>query len=215
MTQRIVDLTHIIKPTGPDAVRRFDVGHAPAIAEPAGKVRPQGEWYIMSHVDVMVHVGTHIEMPYHCLKAGADLASVPVEQLVGDGVVLRLRHGDKKADVTLARLQAAARVAGGIRAGDIVLCDVGDDDDFATDALEWLVAQGMKLMAVSSGGVELEGPEHRNTNHLVLFRAGIPLIENLAHMDRLTQTRVQVYALPIPAQDVDAFPLRVIAIEQV
>jgi arylformamidase len=215
MAQRIVDLTHTIEPTGPDAVRRFDVRHAPAIAEPAGKVRPRGEWYIMSHVDVMVHVGTHIEMPYHCLEAGADLASVPVEQLVGDAVVLRLRHPDGKASVTLERLKAAALAAGGVQDGDIVLCDLGNDDDFSTEALEWLVDQGMKLMAVSSGGVELEDPEHRNTNHLVLFRAGIPLIENLAHMDQLTQSRAQVYALPIPARDVDAFPLRVIAIEQV
>ena len=214
MAQRIVDLTHIIQPTGPDAVRRFDVHHGPAIAEPEGKVRPDGEWYIMSHVDLMVHVGTHIEVPYHCLKAGADLAAVPLEQLVGPGVVLRLRDPDGPANVTLECVQAAAQAAGGIRPGDIVLCDVDDDADFSTAALQWLVDQGMKLMAVSSGGVELEDPQHRNSNHLVLFRAGIPLIENLAHMDQLTQDRVQVYALPIPARDVDAFPLRVIAIEQ-
>ena len=214
MPGRIVDLTHIIDPTGPDAVRRFDVRHGPAIAEPPGKVRPEGEWYIMSHVDVMVHVGTHIEMPYHCLQAGADLATVPVDQLVGEAAVLDLQSPEGVTEITLERMRAAAARAGGVRAGDIVLCLVGDDDDFATDAVEWLVDQGMKLMGVSSGGIELDDPEHENTNHLVLFRAGIPLIENLANLDQLTRPRVQVYALPIPARDVDAFPLRVIAIEE-
>ena len=214
MSGRIVDLTHVIEPTGPDAVRRFDVRHGPAIAEPPGKVRPEGEWYIMSHVDVMVHVGTHIEMPYHCLKEGADLATVPVDQFVGEAAVLDLRVPEGTAVITLERMQAAAEKAGGIRRGDIVLCLVGEDDDFDTDALQWLVDQGMKLMGVSSGGVEFEDPEHRNANHLVLFRAGIPLIENLANLEQLTRSRVQVYALPIPARDVDAFPLRVIAVEE-
>ena len=69
-------------------------------------------------------------------------------------------------------------------------------------------------MGVDSGGVELAHDEtHANVNHLLLFRAGIPLIENLANLDQLTQKRVRVYALLVPVKGLDAFPLRVIAIE--
>jgi hypothetical protein len=32
-------------------------------------------------------------------------------------------------------------------------------------------------------------------------------------MDQLTQSRVKAYALPVPVRELDAFPLRVIAIE--
>ena len=213
MGDRIVDLTSIIEPTAPEAQRRFAVSHQPAIAETQGKVRPEGEWYIMSHVDVMVHVGTHIEVPYHCLKEGADLAAVPVEQLVGDAVVLDLRDAAADNGVTLEQVRAAAEAAGGVRDGDIVLGHMGETGSFSLESLQWLVDEGMKLMGVSSGGVEVDEPEHRNTCHLVLFRAGIPLIENLAHLEQLTKSRVKVYALPIPARDVDAFPLRVIAVE--
>lgn len=213
MGDRIVDLTSIIEPTAPEAQRRFAVSHQPAIAETQGKVRPEGEWYIMSHVDVMVHVGTHIEVPYHCLKEGADLAAVPVEQLVGDAVVLDLRDAAADNGVTLEQVRAAAEAAGGVRDGDIVLGHMGETGSFSLESLQWLVDEGMKLMGVSSGGVEVDDPEHRNTCHLVLFRAGIPLIENLAHLEQLTKSRVKVYALPIPARDVDAFPLRVIAVE--
>ncbi|MFH1572158.1 MAG: cyclase family protein [Gemmatimonadota bacterium] len=213
MTERIVDLTSIIEPTGPEAQRRFAVSHRPAIAETPGKVRPEGEWYIMSHVDVMVHVGTHIEVPYHCLRNGADLAAVPVEQLVGAAVVLDLRGAVADHGVTLEQVQAAAAAAGGVRDGDIVLGHMGETGSFSPASLQWLVDQGMKLMGVSSGGVEIDDPEHGNACHLVLFRAGIPLIENLAHLEQLTKPRVTVYALPIPARDVDAFPLRVIAVE--
>jgi kynurenine formamidase len=167
----------------------------------------------MSDVDVMVHVGTHIEVPLHCLENGADLAAVPVEQLIGDAVVLDLRGAEADNGVTLVQVQAAAEAAGGIRPGDIVLGHMGRTGNVSPESLQWLVDQGMKLMGVSSGGVEVADPDHRNACHLVLFRAGIPLIENLANLDQLTRSRVKVFALPIPARDVDAFPLRVIAIE--
>lgn len=213
MAERIVDLTSIIEPTAPDAVRRFVVANGPAIAEIPGKVRPEGEWYIMSNVDLMTHVGTHIEVPYHCLKEGADLAQVPAEQLIGDAVILDLRDAESEGGVTLEQVQTAAEKAGGIGQGDIAIGHMGATGNFTTESLQWLVDRGIKLMGVSSGGVEIEDPEHRNPNHLTLFRAGIPLIENMANLDQLTQSRVKLFALPIPARNLDSFPLRVIAIE--
>jgi kynurenine formamidase len=71
------------------------------------------------------------------------------------------------------------------------------------------------MMGVDSAGPELENDAtHANVNHLLLFRAGIPVIERLANLDKVSRPRVKVYALPIPARGVDAFPLRVIAVEQ-
>jgi len=214
MTERIVDLTQIIEPTGPDARRKFVIHKHDALQEIPGKVRPEGEWYIMSDVELMDHIGTHIEVPLHCLKEGADLAETPLSQLVGDAAILDLTGAEAEGGVTLEQVQGAAEAAGGIREGDIVFCRMGKTQYFSTASLQWLVEQGMKLMGVDSGGVELAHDEtHANVNHLLLFRAGIPVIENLAHMDRLTQGRVKAYALPVPVKGLDAFPLRVIAIE--
>ena len=214
MPQRIVDLTRVIEPTGPEDERKFVVNIHNALHEIPGKVRPAGEWYIMSDVELMNHVGTHIETPFHCLKEGADLSMITVEQLVGEAVILDLRQAEAEGGVTLAQVQAAAAQAGGVRLGDIVFGQMGKTRYFATAALEWLVAQGMKLMGVDSGGVELShDTTHANVNHLVLFRAGVPLIENLDNLDQLSRPRVAVFALPIPVRGLDAFPLRVIAIE--
>ena len=214
MTERIVDLTQVIEPTGPDARRKFVIHKHDALLEIPGNVRPEGEWYIMSDVELMDHIGTHIEVPLHCLKQGADLAEVPVEQFVGDAVILDLTDAEAEGGVTLEQVQAAAFAVGGIREGDIVFCQMGKTKYFSTASLQWLVDQGMKLIGVDSGGVELSHDEtHANVNHLLLFRAGISVIENLAHMDQLTQSRVKAYALPVPVRGLDAFPLRVIAIE--
>ena len=36
---------------------------------------------------------------------------------------------------------------------------------------------------------------------------------NLANLDQLTQKRVKTFSLPVPVKGLDAFPLRVVAIE--
>ena len=215
MAERVVDLTQVIEPTTPDAERKFVVNIHDALEEVPGKQRPEGEWYVMSDVELMNHVGTHIEVPFHCLKDGADLAQIPASQLVGEAVILDLREAEAEGGVTLAQVQSAAELAGGVQEGNIVFGQMGRTAYFSTEALTWLVVQGMKLMGVDSGGVELShDTTHANVNHLVLFRAGIPLIENLAHLDQLTYPRVRVFALPAPVKGLDAFPLRVIAVER-
>ena len=214
MTEKFIDLTRIIEPTDANDPRKFVVHIHDALEEIPGKVRPKDEWYVMSDVELMNHVGTHIESPFHCLKKGADLAQISVSQLAGEALILDLREAEATGGVTLQQVQAAVEKAGGIRRGDIVFGQMGKTSYFSTAALQWLVAQGMKLMGVDSGGVELAHDKtHANVNHLILFRANIPLIENLANLDQLTQSRVRVYALPIPVKGLDAFPLRVIAVE--
>ena len=212
--EKIIDLTRIIQPTAADAQRKFVVRIHDALEEIPGKVRPEGEWYVMSDVDLMGHVGTHMEAPFHCLKSGADLSQIPLDRLVGDAVILNLTNASAEGGVTLAQVQEAAKAAGGVRKGDLVFCRMGPTAYFSTPPLKWLVDQGMKMMGVDSSGVELaDDKTQANINHLVLFRAGIPLIENLANLEQLSRPRVKVYALPVPVRGLDAFPLRVIAIE--
>lgn len=215
MPDRIIDLTRVIEPTDAQAQRKFVVNIHNALHEIPGKVRPAGEWYVMSDVELMNHVGTHIETPFHCLKEGNDLATTTLDQLIGDAVILDLSTAEAEGGVTLEQVQAAAHKAGGIKRGDIVFGRMGPTQYFSTAGLQWLVDQGMKLMGVDSGGVELShDTTHANVNHLLLFRANIPLIENLTNLDQLTQPRVKVYALPVPVKGLDAFPLRVIALER-
>jgi arylformamidase len=168
----------------------------------------------MSDVELMDHIGTHIETPLHCLKDGADLSQISLERLIGDAVILDLRWTISDSGVSLEQVKRAAEEAGGVRKGDMVFCMMVETDYFSTEILRWLVGRGMKLMGVDSGGVELPHTvSHANKNHLILFRAGIPLIERLAHMEKLSTSRVRVYAFPVPVVGLDAFPLRVVAIE--
>jgi len=218
---KIIDLSHILVPG--EAGRRFDIEMVGADQVNPNVVRLKGQWYIMHNISMVSHLGTHIEAPYHILKEGADLAGLSLDRLCGVAVVLDLRDVPAGSAITVQEMRTAAEKAGGVRAGDIVLCNLGYARHYGTEEYErapyfetesilWLANAGMKLMGVDASGVEVPGStEH--VNHHALFERGIPVIENLANLDALTQSRVQLYAFPIAVKGLESFPLRVVAFE--
>jgi arylformamidase len=220
--KRLVDLSHTIVP---------ETGSRPMSMEmvppPEFGYFPKDQWYIMHNVAFLDHIGTHIEVPYHVVEEGDDLAAVPLERFCGEAIVLDLTEVEPGSDVTLSGIQKAADKAGGMRDGDTVFCrfdfdkyyDKPDRPEFpcfSAEAIQWLVEQGMKMMGVDTGGIELPKRDPRapkQYNHHLLMDRGIPLIENLAHLDQLSRSRVTVFAFPVAIQRLDSFPLRVVALE--
>jgi arylformamidase len=218
---RIVDLTHPLVPGA--SGRKFEAEMIGADQVNPNVVRLENQWYIMHNVRMVNHLGTHIEVPYHLMKDGADLASFPLERLCGEAVVLDLRGLPAEAAIEVGDVEKAAVAAGGIRSGDIAFCNLGYARHYGTPeydrkpwfsegAIEWLAGTGIKMLGVDASGVEVPGSEE-HVNHMALFSRNIALIENLAGLDQLGRARVMVYAFPIAAQKIDSFPLRVVAFE--
>ncbi len=218
---RIIDLSHVITPG--KAGRKFAIQMVGAETVNPNVVRLEGQWYIMHDISMVSHIGTHIEAPYHLFKSQADLAGIPLERLMGETVLLDLRRCPRKSAITPQQVQEASARAGGIRSGDIVFCNLGSaafygteeygtSPYFSPEAIRWLVGREMKMMGVDASGVEVPGSEE-HVNHSALFNKGIPLIENLANLDQLSRNRFLVYAFPIAVSGLEAFPLRVIAVE--
>lgn len=216
-----VDLTHIIDPR--KVQRKFAVETIGAETVNQNVVRKENQWYIMSNISMVSHIGTHIEVPYHILPAGYDLADMPLEAYYGSAVLLDFSDIQKRVEISLQRVQLEAERSGGIHKGDIVLCNLGYADRygqeeysqspyFSTEAIKWLAGSGMKLMGVDAGGVELPASEE-HVNHTALFLHNIPLIENVANLNQLTKKRFHLTAFPYPVAGVEAFPLRVVAFE--
>jgi arylformamidase len=175
----------------------------------------------VTHLLLSGHAGTHVEAPLHAVAGGASVGELAVERFVGEAVVLDLSDVAWSAPVDLARVRAAAARAGGVRAGDIVLIRFDWDRRAApgayppyptTEALEWLIAHGIKLLGIDSPGLEIQG-DRALPNHHRLFDRGIPLIESLANLEQLQQSRVFLVAQPLPAHGSDSIPLRVLAFE--
>ena len=213
---RLVDLTHVIVPeTGARPVRIERV--------PAPHAVPEGMWYIMHSLTMPLnHVGTHIEAPYHVRPEGMDVSQIPLEALCGSAAVLDLTGVPADGVVTRADMERAAEPAGGLRQGDIALLRFDYDFDaentrhFEAEAIGYLVESGVKLVGTDLLGIELPADDPRlidQHNHHQILDNDICLIEQVAHLDQLTQPRVTVFALPIPIQGLDSFPTRVIALE--
>jgi arylformamidase len=104
---RIVDLSFPIRPhfrwkVAPELVAAHATGHP-----------------LQSTVlTISCHAYTHVDAPLHYLVDGRDMASMPIDQWVGDAAVVDLTHLDANGEVTAADLD---RRAGHVRRGDIVL----------------------------------------------------------------------------------------------
>jgi arylformamidase len=219
---KVIDMSHVIIPGKSD--RKFNLEIVGADEVNPDVVRLPNQWYIMHNLQMVSHIGTHIEAPFHTRKDGLDLAKLPLEKLWGEAIILDLRNVSRRQEISADQVVDAARRAGGIRAKDIVLCNLGlgkfygmaeykQNPFFSTKAIQWLIQQGMKMMGVDASGVEIPGSES-HVNHNALFEKAIPLIENLTGFDRITKDRVQVYAFPIAVEGLESFPVRVVAFEQ-
>ena len=216
--KRVVDLTRVLQPgaeTFKLNVRNFNVEELLP-----GFHRPEGQWYILQEWEISSHIGTHVESPYHHQEDGGDVSQLEIHRLMGEALVLDFRGKGPGEAIDLAEVQAAGS---DIRPGDIVLFHTGYDRLYGDpnynrpyvtlEAVRWLVEQGMVCLGIDASGCEKYQAEEQ-LNHMLLFAQGIPIIEELTHLDQLRQQRVFFFGLPLPIRGADSCPIRAIAIEE-
>ncbi len=220
---RIIDLSHTVEPG--DGARLVRVERVPlsdyATVFPGYVVTKADENFPMHTITIASHIGTHLETPYHWGLRGADVAEIPVEQLVGDAVLLDLQHVAPSAWITKEDVQQAAAKAG-MRRGDMVFCDTVYETDaakkapfFRTDAIEWLVEQGMTVLGVEAEMEDLlQGAQSGDfPNHTALFSKGVLLIEYITNLEQIEGSRFTAIALPAKIRRADSLPIRLVALQ--
>lgn len=217
--KKLYDLTHLIDPE--KTIRKFSMKMIGADEVNPAVIRLENQWYIMHEVSMVNHLGTHIETPYHLFKDRPDLGSIGPEHYYGPGVLVNLKNIPAKSAITKDAVILAVEKVGGLKKGDIAFFNLGYSDAYGTDvytnspyfsneAIQWIVEQGIKLMGVDAGGVEIPASEE-HVNHAALFEHDVLLIENLANLDSVPVNRFMVYAFPLFIKGMDSFPLRVVA----
>ena len=214
---KIIDLSHRIIPGQEHFKLETRVDDVTAVL-PEVKHRPD-VWYMLGEVTYCTHVGTHIEVPFHHKKDGADVAEFPFRQLIGPLVVLDFRHKKPGEAISLQELKTHEKR---IHAGDIVFVWSGMDRYYRTErwndqphltveANQWLVDKKIGCLGSDAAGLELPGTDYQ-PNHQAIFNAGIPMIESLTNLDQVAKGDFIVFILPLPIQGLEASPLRVIAV---
>ena len=177
----------------------------------------------VTEVQMVVHVGTHLDAPSHFIPGAPDIDEVPLDRLHGPGVVWAIPDLQPYDEIGPEHF-AAARPA--LHPDDMVLLDTGWAGHFGTatydrhpnlteDAAQWLVDQQVKAIGFDFPTPDLcyerRGPGFNWPVHQVLLSNGVLIGEHLAGTDRLAGQRVEVFFLPLRIKGSDGGPARVIA----
>ncbi len=178
-------------------------------------------WYVSSEVTFSTHVGTHIEAPYHHLRAGTKVADLPVHKLFGNLLVLDFSHKKNGEGITLAEIQqAGARV----KKDDLVFLLTDRDQRYGMkdwqegpfiteEAIAWLIDRKIACFGGDAATLEVPGTDYQPV-HTALFNAGIPMVESLTNLRAALNGEYMAVILPLPIVELESSPVRIIAVKK-
>lgn len=152
----------------PDGQKRFDEGERVASAEEI----PDGELLSLEIVHSSVHMGTHVDAPFHygSQSQGApakQIADVPLEWCYGPGVVLDFTHLSYPQNIAKDDVVSALKkINYELKPMDIVLIYTGADQLLGTpdyvgkyvgmlpDAVEYILDCGIKMIGIDTIGLD-------------------------------------------------------------
>ncbi|HEV7473577.1 MAG TPA: cyclase family protein [Pyrinomonadaceae bacterium] len=200
----------------------------------------QGYYYSAYRYSAAEHGGTHIDAPVHFAKGRNTVNEIPVEQLIGPGIVVDVTRqcaGNADYLVSESDFKNWERRNGRISPGTIVLLRTGFGK-FYPDRLRYLgtdqrgaaavanlhfpgldpnaarwLTQSRNIRAVGLDTASIDyGQSKLFESHRTLFARNIPAFENVANLDKLPAKGFSVIALPMKIKGGSGGPLRIIAV---
>lgn len=172
----------------------------------------------VSRISASVHLGTHVDAPYHFLNDGKTVDQLPLEVLTGPCYVVQLPDGIEAITAeVLDRTEITSemkRVLFGTRNSHLWARGESEfQTDFVAiteDGAEWLVERGVGLVGVDYLSVAPYGDSV--PTHLVLLNAGVVVVEGL-NLSKVMRGFYELYCLPLKIAGCDGAPARAILIQ--
>ncbi|MDX2501324.1 MAG: cyclase family protein [Deltaproteobacteria bacterium] len=171
-----------------------------------------GDDFNLTRLHMATHLGTHVDPPAHYIKNGVTVDRIPLETLVGPGVVADLR--------SCAQIDAPALEKAGIKDEKRILLKTDNGPrlsassfhaqyvDLSEDGAQFLIERGVCLVGIDSLSIE----HHENPGapvHHMLLEAGILVVEGV-HLLDIPPGKYEIFCLPLKIKDGDGAPARVI-----
>ncbi len=198
----------------------------------------KGYWYEAHSFSAPEHGGTHLDAPVHFFEGRDTADRVPLERLVGPGVVVDVTGActdDRDYQVGVADFEAFEARHGPLPESAIVLLRTGfgrvwpDRERYLGTAergeaavaklhfpgldpaaVPWLAERGIAAIGIDTASID-HGPSTHFQAHVRLFERDIPVFENVANLEALPPRGFTVIALPMKIRDGSGGPLRIVA----
>jgi len=215
----IIDLTHTLEPLMPAWPTQARFGSVVYDSYDYGGAA------LHSMITMSEHTGTHIDAPRHFIKGGRAVDELSPKTVMGRGVHIDALGTAEKGLLETEALRAFEKQNGKIRKGDIVMFRFGWDKKYALqpdsgeylknwpglskEAAEFLAEREIAAVGCDALAIDAFGSQS-NAAHYVLLGRGIPVIENIANLDKLPVFSF-VIGLPNKFKDGSGSPIRLIA----
>lgn len=203
-------------------------------------ITPAGFFYTANSFAAPEHGGTHIDAPIHFAQGKLTVDAIPVQQLVGTGVLIDVTTKcaeNRDYQVQIEDFVEWERRHGELPKGCIVFLRTGfgkfwphrvqymGTDERGQEAVaklhfpglhpetaKWLVnSRSIKAIGLDTPSIDY-GQSTRFESHVTLFTANIPAFENVANLHQLPEKGFTVIALPMKIKGGSGGPLRAIAV---
>jgi kynurenine formamidase len=203
-------------------------------------ITDKGYYYSAYKYSAAEHGGTHLDAPVHFAKGRHSVDEIPLEQLMGPGIIVDVtRQCEKNADYLITENDFTnwEKKNGRIAPGTIVLLRTGYGKYYPNrkrylgteqrgaeavadlhfpglhpDAARWLTQnRNIKAIGLDTASIDY-GQSTLFESHRTLFARNVPALENVAKLDQLPTRGFTVIALPMKIKGGSGGPLRIVAI---
>ncbi len=198
-----------------------------------------GFYYTAYNFSAAEHGGTHIDAPIHFYEGRNTVDQIPIEQLIGPGVVVKKKKkvkGNRNYQFSVKDILDWEKEHGVITENSIVLIDTGSSKLWPNlkeymgteergqeavsklkfpgihpDAAKFLaIRRKIKAVGLDTPSLDFGGSKLFKT-HQILFEKNIPGFENVANLDKLPPKGFTIFALPMKIKGGSGGPLRIVA----
>ncbi len=167
----------------------------------------------VSKLECDIHIGTHIDAPWHFLEHGETVENISVNQLIGKCCVVDLPNADVITAELLEKqdLPSVERVL--FRTTNSTLWESGipgfkkDFVALSADAAEWLVEQSVRVVGVDY--LSVQRYEDSSLTHEILLKASVVIIEGL-NLASVQAGAYELICLPLKIEGAEGAPARAV-----
>ncbi|MDR0911461.1 MAG: cyclase family protein [Methanobrevibacter sp.] len=183
--------------------------------------------YNLSKIETGLHIGTHIDAPYHYIENGKKINEIKLEKLIGKSTILNFKNKDKiSKEINLEDLKIVStniknskncKTNKNENLGEIAILKTGwsnnwKKENYFTENYYLSKDFANYLIENEINGICIDGPSvdkfENNKIHKLFLKNNIWIVENITNLNHLRKNSYFGYVIPLNI-DAEASPVRV------